>query len=454
MAFKKAIKLDSKLRMALTGPSGSGKTFSALAIATGLGGSIALIDTERGSASKYADLFEFDVCELSSFHPQRYIDAIREAEAAGYAILIIDSLSHAWMGKDGALELVDKAAKASKSQNSYVAWRDVTPLQNALVDAITGSACHVIVTMRTKTEYAQEKDDRGKTVIRKVGLAPVQRDGLEHEFDVVGELDYTNTLVISKSRCPALQGAVIEKPGKEVAEVLAAWLKGEKPPEIPKAAGTKAAPSDPPAPGNSKDSDADAKLREGLEAWIRESGIDRELFKEFLAASGDLEAGSDDKLHLHDLPVAKIQAIRAAKPETAAAFRAWEGRRQLVIFLQEAEIDESAFLRFLAQDPAYLRPDECGTLSLASVPSEKLTYLVSAWQREILPLFRAWEKIKQYPWETQGSPQSRDLPTHSPDSYHCEGCHQQHTGMPVMLTVNGVSYPYGPECVAKAAEEA
>ena len=77
--FKKATKSQSKLRLGLVGPSGSGKTFTALQIATGLGGSIAVIDSERGSASKYADLFDFDVLELQTFSPKTYVNAIKAA---------------------------------------------------------------------------------------------------------------------------------------------------------------------------------------------------------------------------------------------------------------------------------------------------------------------------------------------------------------------------------------
>lgn len=235
MAFQKATKKQAKLRLALIGPSGSGKTYTALTLVTHLvpGGRVALIDTERGSASKYADLFDFDVQELGSFHPQRYIEAIHEAQAAGYDVLIIDSLSHAWMGKDGALELVDKAAKRNPSGNSFAAWRDVTPLHNALVDTMVATRLHIIVTLRSKMEYVQEKDDKGKTVIRKVGLQPVQRDGLEYEFDVVGDLDQDNTLVVTKTRCSALHNAVISKPNHELAETLAAWLDGEPVPDTP-----------------------------------------------------------------------------------------------------------------------------------------------------------------------------------------------------------------------------
>jgi hypothetical protein len=229
MAFVKASKKQAKLRMALIGPSGSGKTYTALQVASHLGSPIAVIDTERGSASKYAGTngFEFDVCELESFHPTQYINAIHEAEAAGYEVLVIDSLSHAWMGKDGALELVDKAAKRSQSQSSFMAWRDVTPLHNALVDAMLQSKMHIIVTMRAKTEYVLETVDRGNKKVqvpRKIGLAPIQRDGLEYEMDVVADMDLDNNFMVSKTRCPQLTGAVINKAGEDLADILKGWL--------------------------------------------------------------------------------------------------------------------------------------------------------------------------------------------------------------------------------------
>ena len=125
MAFQKAQRSARKARIALLGPSGAGKTYSALAIAVRLGVRVAVIDTERGSASKYADLFEFDVLELESFAPQEYIAAIKDAEANGYECIVIDSLSHAWTGKDGALEQVNNANKRAQNPNSWAAWRDV-----------------------------------------------------------------------------------------------------------------------------------------------------------------------------------------------------------------------------------------------------------------------------------------------------------------------------------------
>jgi hypothetical protein len=227
LSFKRAIKYGAKLRFAVCGPAGSGKTYTLLKLATELGGPIALVDTERGSASKYADLFEFDVLELDSYDPQRLIDIVDQAAAKEYRVLCIDSLSHFWNGKDGELERVDRVARRMQTPNSFAAWKQVTPLHNALIDTMVSARLHILVSMRVKTEWILDRDDRtGRTVPRKVGLAPVMRDGIEYEFDVCGELDQDNTLQITKSRCPKLAGAVFTKPGQELAAVLKEWLGG------------------------------------------------------------------------------------------------------------------------------------------------------------------------------------------------------------------------------------
>jgi hypothetical protein len=251
--FRKATKEQSKLRAAFVGPSGSGKTYTALRVAHALGNKVAVIDTERGSASKYSDDFDFDVLELTSFAPERYIEGIKAAGDAGYDVLIVDSLSHAWSGKDGILEFVDNVAKRQRSGNTFGAWREATPVHNSLVDAILDAKCHVIVTMRAKTEYVQEKDERtGKTSVRKIGMQPVQRDGLEYEMDVVADLDWENNFIVSKTRCTALAGFVGKRVGEDVAAILAKWLDSGAPekPEKPakRAPKTKEAQPEPEAP--------------------------------------------------------------------------------------------------------------------------------------------------------------------------------------------------------------
>lgn len=224
MQFKKATKTQSRLRLSIAGPSGSGKTYTALRVGSSLGSRVALIDTERGSASKYADQFDFDVIELSDFHPDRYIEAMRAAENAGYDVLIIDSTSHEWNGKGGILELHEAAVQRQRTKNSYTAWAEITPIHNRFIEAILQSKCHIIATVRSKTEYVQEKNDRGQTEIRKVGMAAIQRDGMDYEYDITMELDQAHNGVIGKTRCAAIDGKVFNKPGSELAEILRAWL--------------------------------------------------------------------------------------------------------------------------------------------------------------------------------------------------------------------------------------
>lgn len=225
MAFHKATRKQAKLRMAFDGPSGSGKTLTALKVAQKLGGSIALIDTEHGSASLYSNVVPFDTNELFEFSLRNYIDAIAEAAAAGYKNLIVDSLSHAWQGKGGALEQVDKAG-GNKFTNG---WKAVTPLYNQLIESILSYPGNLIATLRTKTAYEVVKNERGQAIPQKVGMAPVIREGSEYEFSFVLNLTREGTATVSKTRC---QGAVFtvdevlsreEICGKRV-ERLMAWL--------------------------------------------------------------------------------------------------------------------------------------------------------------------------------------------------------------------------------------
>lgn len=246
MAFQKAMKRKMKLRCALEGPPGSGKTYSALAIGRALVGDkgrIAVIDTERGSASKYSDEFDFDVVELDTFAPATFVELIREAEAEGYDLLVIDSLSHAWIGAEGMLEQVDKIAKRKQYSSTFPAWKDVSPQERALWDTMLGCDMHVIATLRTKTEYVIDevvgRDGKKRSVPRKVGLAPVQREGLEYEFDVVAEMDMDHNMIVTKTRCKALTDRAFNRPGAEVAEILHEWL-GEGGPEKPRRSAGKA----------------------------------------------------------------------------------------------------------------------------------------------------------------------------------------------------------------------
>lgn len=250
--FTRAAKFGSKLRMAIIGSSGSGKTYSALSLASGLGKKIAFIDTEHGSARKYADVFSFDVLEFDSFAVENFLAAIEAAEKANYDVLIIDSLSHAWSGKDGLLEFVDAETQRSKAKNAYTSgWRSATPLHNKLIDAILTSKMHILCCMRSKTEYVMQDDPRtGKKMPVKIGMQPVQREGMEYEFDVIGDMDVEHTMIIGKTRCSAIDGKLFPFPGAELAAILNEWLGGEPAPVVQRVTAPVAAPAPAPAPVN------------------------------------------------------------------------------------------------------------------------------------------------------------------------------------------------------------
>lgn len=225
--FTPATRSAAKARIALVGPSGSGKTYTGLSMACRLAERVAVIDTERGSASKYVGLngWAFDTLAPDSFSPQSLTEALAIAAGEGYGCVLVDSLSHYWMGVDGMLEQVDRKTSASRSTASFSSgWKDMAPVERRMLDALVSYPGHVIATLRVKTEYVIEQNDRGKSVPRKVGLKPIQREGLEYEFDVIGDLDLDNTLTVSKTRIPMLHGAVILKPGPELGETIRDWL--------------------------------------------------------------------------------------------------------------------------------------------------------------------------------------------------------------------------------------
>ena len=221
--YRKAERRKAKLRLAITGPAGSGKTYSALLIAFGIGGKTALLDTENGSGDLYSALGDYDICSISApFTVQKYIDAIKSAEQAGYDILILDSISAEWAGSGGLLNLHTQLTSSSKA-NSFAAWGQVTPKHNAFIDAIINSRLHIICTIRSKTEYAQIQNERGKTEIRKMGLGLVQREGIDYEFTTVFDLNFTHEVTVSKDRTSIFDGQVFTIT-QETGKLLKDWL--------------------------------------------------------------------------------------------------------------------------------------------------------------------------------------------------------------------------------------
>lgn len=225
IAFAPAVRRQVKARVALCGPSGSGKTYTGLTTAFALGSKVAVIDTERESADGYQGLngWQWDSFKPESFDPQTLIDALAAAAAAGYDVVLIDSLSHFWMGTGGILEQVDNGSSTTGG-NKFGGWKAVRPMERRMIDAMVGYPGHIIATMRTKTEYVVEQDDRGKKVPKKIGLKPEQREGIEYEFSIVADLDHDNVLTVSKTRVPTLKRARMAEPGVEFGQAILDWF--------------------------------------------------------------------------------------------------------------------------------------------------------------------------------------------------------------------------------------
>jgi hypothetical protein len=153
-----------------------------------MGGKTAVIDTERSSASLYAHLLDFDTLSLEPpYTPERFTEALRAAEEAGYDNAILDSITHEWSGIGGCLELADSIGKSKYKGNSWSAWNDVTPRHRGFLDSLMKSPLHIIATMRSKTDTAQVEENGRKKVV-KLGMKAEQRDGAEYEFTTVLDL--------------------------------------------------------------------------------------------------------------------------------------------------------------------------------------------------------------------------------------------------------------------------
>lgn len=261
LSIRDAVQENLKARIGLLAPTGGGKTFTMLKLLfemkrLGMASKIGVIDTEHRSASKYKrDFGPFRVIEMEDdFSPEQYVLALGMLAEDGCDAVGIDSLTHAWAGKGGALELKDKIGK-QKGFNDYTAWGPVGAWHNRLIEGMLTYPGHLIATMRLKMEHVLEEHPiTKKKEVKKIGLQPVQRDGMEYEFDVVGDLDQQHNFSISKTRCSKLDGYSEPKPdGKAIIKTLKAWLESEEgkapPPVKPKlAAAPEPAPEPPPAP--------------------------------------------------------------------------------------------------------------------------------------------------------------------------------------------------------------
>lgn len=248
--FAKAQRYLTNPTIAITGPTGSGKTFSALRLAAGIskamGKPFAVIDTENGSASLYSEFFEFDTLNITPpFTTEKYIAAINLAEKAGYCALVCDSITHAWAGEGGLLEQKDLLDSRPNS-NRWTNWQPIKTKDLKFKNAYLHSSIpFFIATMRSKMEYAQSQNQGEKAKVQKVGMAPVQAEGIEYEFSLVFDVAMNHECEVSKDRTHIFDKEKIFQITEETGMKLVAWRESGKNKPV-------AAPTVPPKPENEK----------------------------------------------------------------------------------------------------------------------------------------------------------------------------------------------------------
>ncbi len=217
MQLQQAQRKNVKIKLALQGSSGSGKSYSALQIGFGLVNNwskIAVIDTENQSASLYANMGNFNILVLKPpFSPERYIQAINVCIQSQMQVIIIDSLSMEWEF------ILD--AHSNLTGNSYTNWAKFTPRHQQLIQAIIQADCHIICTLRAKQDYILSEKN-GKMIPEKVGMKPIQREGVDYEFTIVFELDIRHNATASKDRTGLFMGKpefkITYQTGKQISD--------------------------------------------------------------------------------------------------------------------------------------------------------------------------------------------------------------------------------------------
>lgn len=224
LTFQKAVRRRIPLKIGIAGPSGSGKTLGALALARRLmpAGRIAVVDTENGSASLYADECSFEVLELRPpYLTKKYLEAMDAALEAKFDLLIVDSISHQWDGEGGILQRKEQAD--ARGGNHFSNWAPFTKEHNAFRSRLLNYPIPLLATMRSKQAYQVEENGGKKAAPKKLGLQPIQREGMDYEFTVCFDLQMDHRATTSKDRTKLFTGQLVDLLDPATADAIKAW---------------------------------------------------------------------------------------------------------------------------------------------------------------------------------------------------------------------------------------
>lgn len=167
-SFRRAVRENVPLLIGLAGSSGSGKTYTAMRLARGIAGDkpFAVIDTEAGRAKHYADAFTFDHGDLKPpFRPKTYEEAIAAADAAGYPVILVDSMSHEWAGAGGILDWQEEEHErlGGKDSTKFLSWSKPKQAHKQMVGRLLQLRAHLILCFRAEEKVDMVKGEDGKT---------------------------------------------------------------------------------------------------------------------------------------------------------------------------------------------------------------------------------------------------------------------------------------------------
>lgn len=245
--FRKAVRQNVNLLIGIAGASGSGKTYSAFRLASGIanGKRFAVVDTENGRASHYADQFDFDVAEIHEpFTPAAYADAIKAADDAGYPVIVVDSASHEYAGSGGILDMQEEEFQRMGGRESakMLSWVKPKGEHKKMMQRLLQTRAHLILCFRAEAKIEMVKEDGKTKIVPKQSLIGINGWIPLTEKTVPFELTVSLLLTPDKPGIPQpiklqqqhralfpLDQPITEESGKRIAEWAAGGSAAESP---------------------------------------------------------------------------------------------------------------------------------------------------------------------------------------------------------------------------------